>query len=241
MRGKTHVVGSLAALHLGLIGYTYVASSSQIKLLQDVEMFGHLLQLPTTLNEYILTLFSVTFFAFLLLQFGRKKMIMIYVVGLCAALYILHATSNSSFSTVLILLSFTLGTLLPDIDSEDSSLGHYFGIVSRIIPHRKVTHTIWFVILLGSISWIFESIYLAALTIGYTFHILQDTWSIHGICWFYPLMGKYVSHSNGKVVKAGRSTTFAYETGGVAEQILYLCAIITHLLCIVLFLYSMAS
>ncbi|MEW4425951.1 metal-dependent hydrolase [Paenibacillus pabuli] len=238
MMGKTHVVGSLAALHMGLIGYSYFTTRSPANVrLEDIQVFGHSIHLPSSLLEYGLTVLSVILFVFLLLRTGRRKLLLFYVLGVIASLFLLDRFSDSGepLAAAIVLLSFTLGTLLPDIDSEDSSLGRYFGLLSRVIPHRKVTHTIWFVILLAGISWALQSVYLAALTIGYTIHIIEDSLSNHGICWFYPVIGKYATRSGGKTTKVGRSTTFAYATGGALEQIFFLSSLGIHVLCMGLF------
>lgn len=240
MMGKTHVVSSLAALHMGLIGYAFIATRSPANdTLQDFQVFGHSIHLPNTLLEYGLTVLSVILFVFLLLRMGRRKMLFVYLVGIFASLFLLDWFSNSAepLSVALILLTFTLGTLLPDIDSEESSIGRYFGLLSRIIPHRTITHTIWIVIMLAAAAWSLQSIYLAALTLGYTLHILEDSFSNQGICWFYPVIGKYVTRSDGKTMKVGRNTTFAYTQGGIAEHLFLLFSLVIHAVCMGLFVY----
>ena len=238
--GKTHVVGSLAVLHMGLIGYAFIATRSPAKdKLDDFQVFGHSIHLPNTLLEYGLTVLAVILFVFLLLRIGRRKLLFVYLLGLFGSLFLLNWFSNTGepLSAALILLSFTLGTLLPDIDSEESSIGRYFGLLSRIIPHRTITHTIWIVILLAAASWSFHSIFLAALTLGYALHILEDSFSNQGICWFYPVIGKYITRPGGQTIKAGRSTTFAYTKGGLAEHLFLFFSLGIHAVCMALFFY----
>lgn len=226
MLGKTHMVGSLAVMHVGLIAYaTYgnrdvdtggVFSSPS----EALNVFGFQFGGSLSLVEYGLILAVVSLFVLGLLRVGGGGMLTGYA-GLMATFMIVllfSFDSRYSFELVCILLSFALGVVLPDIDSEDSTLGKYIKPISRLIPHRTFTHTLWVVLLLGVAVWSFESIYLLALTLGYALHILEDSFSSQGIRWLYPVPVK------------GRPP-LTYETGGFGETVMFLSAIGVHALC----------
>ena len=131
--------------------------------------------------------------------------------------------SDYPFQLALVLLSFALGTVLPDIDSENSTIGKYIKPISRAIPHRTITHTLWAVALIGGAAWYFESVYLLALTLGYALHVAEDSFSRQGIRWFYPIPSMRQSK--------GWKFPFAYETGGFGESIAFIAAVAIHVLC----------
>lgn len=228
MLGRTHVIGSLALMHVGLVAYTtYENQGGDVQIMlhrphTTLEVFGFQFGVPLSLVEYSLITMAVSLFILWLLRVGGRRMLAGYfgLVVLCMSVLMLGFDSNYSFQLALILLSFSLGSVLPDIDSEDSTIGKYIKPISRMIPHRTITHTIWAVLLIGGAAWFFQSIYLFALAVGYAVHIAEDSFSEQGIRWFYP-------------IPSMRSKRFrlAYETGGFAESIMFLIAIGAHVLC----------
>lgn len=230
MLGRTHVIGSLALMHIGLTAYTAYENrggDAQAVLPQPVEgqgILGFQFGLQLSLLEYSLVLMTVSLFILWLLRIGGRRMLIGYfgavVLGMSALWLVFD--SNYSFQLALIVLSFSFGTLLPDIDSEDSTIGKYIKPISSLIPHRTITHTIWAVLAIAALAWSLESIYLFALAFGYAVHIAEDSFSEQGIRWFYP-------------IPAFRSKRwrfpFAYETGGFAESLMFLLAIGAHTLC----------
>lgn len=230
MLGKTHVIGSLALMHVGLIAYTAYENrggDAHIMLYRpeaNHEILGFKFGLQLSLLEYTLIVMTVSLFILWLLRIGGRRMLIGYfgagVLGMSALLFVFD--SNYSFQLALIVLSFSFGTVLPDIDSEDSTIGKYIKPISRLIPHRTITHTIWAVLAIAGLAWSLESIYLFALALGYVVHIAEDSFSEQGIRWFYP-------------IPAFRSKRwrfpFAYETGGVAESLMFLLAIGAHTVC----------
>lgn len=235
MLGKTHVVGSLAVAHAGLLMYLNnrpiaELASAEVPVVYDVPMDA-----PLSLPMYALVMTTVLLFVLLLLRVGNWQTYLAYsLVGstILAGLYFVPSTTYA-FELATILLAFTLGALLPDIDSEESTIGRYFLLVSKAIPHRTFTHTIWAVAVLVGLGWYFDSIQVMALAAGYAIHILQDTFSKQGIAWFYPVLGGYDHFGSGAVMKRGRrKPKLAYRTGGAGETALFYGSLAVHAICI---------
>jgi inner membrane protein len=237
MLGKTHVVGSLALMHVGLTAYTaYKNRGGDVHIMFDrpdvnLEILGFQFGRQLSLLEYSLIVMTVSLFILWLLRIGGRRMLIGYfgavVLGISALLLVFD--SNYSFQLALILLSFSFGTVLPDIDSEDSTIGKYIKPISRLIPHRTITHTIWAVLAIAGLAWSFESIYFFALALGYAVHIAEDSFSKQGIRWFYPIPAFRFKRWR---------FPFAYETGGFAESMMFLLAIGTHTLCAGIVIWS---
>lgn len=241
MLGKTHVVGSLAVAHVGLVAYTAMMNrKDEVEYMlykEPVQVFGFELGEPLSLTAYALILATVTAFVLLLLRVGKAKIRFGYlgVIGFCLLALTLIFDSSYPFELALILLLFTLGTLLPDIDSETSTIGRYVAPIARAIPHRTITHTIWVVALILGFGIYLKSPYILALGVGYTIHILEDSFSKQGIAWFYPILGTYDTYSGGGTTKRNQSAfmkAIAYRTGGTAETIFYYGSIMIHIACV---------
>lgn len=107
---------------------------------------------------------------------------------------------------------FILGSLLPDIDQEKSTIGKICHIPVR---HRTWTHTIWVVLVFALISAVLPCVFW--LTFGYTLHIFYDSLSKGGICWFYPI-SQYKTWTSGAQVKKNHKF-YLYRTGETSEII----------------------
>lgn len=71
-----------------------------------------------------------------------------------------------------------VGSLLPDIDHQNSLFGKYIPLINRLFKHRGFTHSLIFVILCGLLNiW---------LCIGVIVHILFDMLTRNGVEFFYP-------------------------------------------------------
>ena len=104
--------------------------------------------------------------------------------------------------------SFVVSTSLPDIDQKIKG-----------IPHRTITHSVWFLIpliLLGLAYNPLFGIFLAALH-----HIIIDSFSSQGVALLYPFQG-YLKYDNGKSVKRGYHIKL-YKNREASE---YICAIL---------------
>lgn len=114
--------------------------------------------------------------------------------------------------TVCLLLGLLLGSCLPDIDSESSILGRY---VHFPFKHRTWTHTIWMFIPLGILSVV--NPVFGCVMYGYFMHLIVDTFSRAGVCWFYPFQD-YIRYGNGAFVKKNHKLKL-YRGGKMSEGI----------------------
>lgn len=241
MLGKTHVALSTATAHAALVAYTaYAGTRMSIDGSVTFDVFGVPLGRPVDLIVYGLMVSALTFFILFLLRVGIKPLYGTYLALTAMFVVLVALFGGSEYPSQLLWMGllFTLGSLLPDIDEPNSTLGKYVPFVGAVIPHRTITHTIWVIGVLAGLSWWLSSPYMAALTLGYAFHVTQDAFSKQGICWFYPLFGSYTSYGGGAVVKTGRKTNFAYKTGGTMELVLFIGAILVHVGCVAYVFYQ---
>ena len=81
---------------------------------------------------------------------------------------------------------------MPDIDTPKSKIGSKFGIISKVIKalfgHRGVVHTIWGMIVICGLFWLFISRnYGAALFLGFFSHLVIDGFTKKGINFLHPV------------------------------------------------------
>lgn len=119
----------------------------------------------------------------------------------------------------LCLLLFYFGSMLVDICADKSSLGK---LRVKYLPwleieHRKWTHTIYWIaiVILGSL--LFHNLYFYYLGIGALFHLIMDTFSRMGVCWFKP-NGYRKFGSNGAKIKQGHKW-YLYRTSHWSETL----------------------
>ena len=109
-----------------------------------------------------------------------------------------------------------LGALMPDIDHPNSKLGRKLGIISSmlrfIFGHRKLFHSLLFVILISLLGYYFNNEAGIALFIGCTTHLIADSVTKQGLNIFYPISSFHVSGF--------------IETGGFYETLLFLILLI---------------
>lgn len=239
MLGKTHVVGSLALGHLGLLGYFAYKNkdieSPDATYAEPFTLWGLEIGTPMGIIAYSLMVLATLLMVLILLRIGSGMLrlgFLILILFMTGGAYYLNDTTYG-FDLLLIAVLFGLGSLFPDIDTPTSTIGKYFPFVGSIIGHRTVTHTIWAVLLLGGLTWYFSSIYLLAFTVGYTLHIIEDSFSRQGIAWFYPVVGGYNTFGSGAVMKQGRKPgKFAYHTGGTGEEVFFYASIVVNIACV---------
>jgi len=95
-----------------------------------------------------------------------------------------------------IFASFLIGTsLLPDIDTPNSSLGRKHHFISAMSKHRGAFHSIWVPLIAFVLSYIYPLLRapLIAITIGYGAHLLSDTLTKEGIMPFAPFSKKRIA------------------------------------------------
>ena len=147
-----------------------------------------------------------------------------YYVG-----YIIDFVTSDTYGLPIILymsvcvILFLIGTYLPDIDSPTSTLGRYMPWHPE--KHRVWTHNIWVVSFLFVTSILFRP--FVWLFWCYTLHLVVDSFSYAGVCWFYPF-SKYRHYNNGAFVKKNHKLKL-YREGSPAE---YVIVALSCVLCI---------
>jgi inner membrane protein len=144
-----------------------------------------------------------------------------FVIGLAISLYFLsHVNHKLIFIPVVLLATF-----LPDIDSGFSSLGRRWPLrgVQMFTDHRGIMHSYTVCVVISLIFAFFLPVVALPFFLGYSFHLLADSFTSNGIKPFWPL--KYVSKG---LVRTG---------GSVEQAIFYTFIIINVVLLIGLFLY----
>lgn len=112
----------------------------------------------------------------------------------------------------LLLMSFCyiLGSLFPDVDNETSIVGRCFRLP---FEHRTWTHSIWAILLFGWIGM--NNVFTLWFFMGYVLHILMDSLSAGGICFWYPFQ-RFKKYASGAFVAKGHNMKL-YRAGRVSE------------------------
>ena len=123
------------------------------------------------------------------------------------------------------------GALLPDIDSETSILGRYVYIP---VEHRTITHALWIplgLFVLGATCYIggFWSVTWLSISLGWLSHLVVDSWSRAGICWWWPRK-RYIHYESGAFVAPGHYMKL-YRNNSDEET--FLCVVICTILWLV--------
>jgi len=110
-----------------------------------------------------------------------------------------------------------LGAILPDIDSPNSMVVKRLGIYLPF-KHRTWTHALYIPLLLVLISIAVPIVRF--LTIGYLFHLWEDSFSRSGIDWLYP--------------KKNKKHIALYKTNTISEYItaygfIAVCAVVVYI------------
>lgn len=106
-------------------------------------------------------------------------------IGLAIALQFIHHVNHQ----FLFLLVIMVATVLPDIDSGFSSLGkNWFAKpVQALVSHRGFLHSYTFCILISALLALLYPIIALPFFMGYSFHLLADSFTVQGIRPFWPL------------------------------------------------------
>ncbi len=111
-----------------------------------------------------------------------------------------HYTTSDERTIILasgMTLLYYLGTLLPDIDLQGSTITRLLHF-HLPITHRTWTHAIWIPLLIFIAS--LKIPVLLGLTLGYMAHLICDAFSSQGICFLYPFT-QYIHFYNGAKIK----------------------------------------
>lgn len=106
------------------------------------------------------------------------------VITVFAVLVLISSVENK-FVFILVAL---IATYIPDIDSKVSKLGKHriFRIPQFFIKHRGIIHSFVFLIVVFLILVVFVPVVAFAFFIGYSLHLLADSFTRQGVCLFYP-------------------------------------------------------
>ncbi len=123
-------------------------------------------------------------------------------IGVAVALYF----SNFVSSPVIFIPVVLLTSILPDIDSGFSYLGKksFFKPVQWTTNHRGILHSYTFCIFVSLILALFYPVLALPFFVGYSFHLIGDSFTVKGIKPFWPL--KFISKgpvkTGGKIEKS---------------------------------------
>jgi inner membrane protein len=106
-------------------------------------------------------------------------------------------TSISAFAAV---GAAFVGSYMPDIDIEQSKMGKKAGIVSKLLTHRGITHTLVVPALLAVLIWwllsqsiqFFPTVVLG-FGVGWLAHIAADMFNSKGVPILWPLTNAHIS------------------------------------------------
>ena len=115
------------------------------------------------------------------------------------------------------------GALLPDIDSNTSILGRY---VHLPLEHRGFTHSFYFLLPFLIIGYF--NAYVLWIAFGIFTHLLMDSFSYAGNCWFNYKTG-YIRYGSGAIVKK-KHLFKLYRVGKVSEGFVVAIVIVLNLL-----------
>lgn len=132
--------------------------------------------------------------------------------------------------TLFCLPLYVLGCLAPDIDSPSSVLGRYMSVG---IGHRTIFHAVWIPAIL---LWFFHTVPAVVwFCAGYLVHLFVDSFSVMGVCFFWPYPG-YISYPSG--VKVKRHHVLGFYHAGTDEETV--CATVFVALSVVVFVVAVA-
>jgi len=111
-------------------------------------------------------------------------------MGLFAGLLFLPLVNNKlSFIPIILIAS-----LLPDLDVPNSYLGQkpIFRPLHLIFKHRGVIHSLTLCVFLSLISAWFFPVFALPFFLGYSVHLLVDSFTVEGISPFWPFKGEVI-------------------------------------------------
>ncbi|PIO07607.1 hypothetical protein COU62_03075 [Candidatus Pacearchaeota archaeon CG10_big_fil_rev_8_21_14_0_10_35_219] len=139
------------------------------------------------------------------------------VIGGAVALYFMPFVNSPGifvFGTI-------IASLLPDVDSGLSRIGRkkVFKPVQLMVKHRGILHTYTFTVLVSVIIAFFWPVFALPFFMGWSFHLLADSFTKQGITPFWPLKAK----SQGIV-----------RTGGQIDRALFITFVIIDVILIIM-------
>lgn len=114
------------------------------------------------------------------------------------------------------LAGIAIGSLLPDIDHQQSFIGRRAILISKLFQslfkHRGFTHSLFAYFFFVILHFLFSTSFSLGLSIGFLFHILGDFFSKTGVPLLQPLSRK-------------RFKIPLYKTGGITEHFSFFASI----------------
>jgi len=137
--------------------------------------------------------------------------------GLILMLFATHVNEKLIF-----VIAVLVATIIPDLDSGFSSFGRHFVFkpLQFFVNHRGIIHSLTIAVLLSILIAIFWPVASLGFFIGYSIHLIGDSFTKEGVQPFWPLKG--------------RSSGFI-RTGGKIEESLFFFLVLID---IVLFFLS---
>jgi inner membrane protein len=132
----------------------------------------------------------------------------------------------NSVENKLVFISVALiATFLPDIDSKFSKLGQrrIFRPLQFFVRHRGILHSFIFLFLITLFFVLFLPVVAFPLFLGYSIHLLADSFSKEGIKPFYP----FKKNSSGSL-----------KTGGKIETSIFVVFILGNLFLLVFMVFN---
>lgn len=128
------------------------------------------------------------------------------VIGLAVALYFSNFVNNPYSFIVIVLFA----TLVPDVDSGFSYLGKrpIFRPIQWTTKHRGIFHSYTLCIFISILIALFFPPLALPFFLGYSFHLIEDSYTVRGIKPFWPL--KFVS--KGPIKTGGRMERVLFHT-----------------------------
>jgi inner membrane protein len=89
---------------------------------------------------------------------------------------------------VLFFILAILGVIVPDLDTKNSRFGRkiFFRPFQFFLNHRGFVHSIFFGLLFALILSIFYPVFGLGFFVGFSSHILSDSFTVEGIAAFWP-------------------------------------------------------
>jgi membrane-bound metal-dependent hydrolase YbcI (DUF457 family) len=81
-----------------------------------------------------------------------------------------------------------VATLIPDVDSKNSKIGRRkpARIINFFMKHRGIVHSFLFLAFLSLMIFIFWKEILLPFVLGYSLHLISDSFTLQGTRLFYP-------------------------------------------------------
>jgi len=139
--------------------------------------------------------------------------------------FILLLFSSVDYKLEFIIVS-VIATFIPDIDFRFSKIGNYktSRILQLFVKHRGIMHSFTFLFIISLFLILFFPVIAFPFFLGYSLHLLADSFTIKGIKPFYPSKKNF----SGKL-----------KSGSRAEILVFVSFLITDLLLFFIVIFNM--